>query len=157
MTLLWCPDQPNPPLSVSYRNSTLLISLISSLDTLSSLRDILSTRVPPLTMPETVATPPAIDAEPAPKSAAESAKPVLKSVLKSAPKPVPKSAAKQAANKAHKRQISEAIPRNKRADNERADAGKAHLEKEDHTDTGNEGAGTECRRSGRVRKPKQRN
>ena len=69
---------------------------------------------------------------------------------------------KQAANRAHKRQISEAIPRN-----ERADAGKAHLEKEDHTHTsnggvgnggaGSGGAGTECRRSGRVRKPKQHN
>ena len=96
-------------------------------------------------MPETAA---AIVSEPATEPATEPAKP----------------APKQAANRAHKRQISEAIPRN-----ERAEAGKAHLEKEDHTHTGdggagnegagnkgagNGGAGTECRRSGRVRKPK---
>jgi hypothetical protein len=47
-------------------------------------------------------------------------------VLASAPKPAPK----QAANRAHERQISEAIPRN-----ERADVGKTHLEKEDYTHT----------------------
>ena len=114
---------------------------ISSLDTLPSLRDILSTRAPPSapTMPETAA---AIVSEPALEPA----------------KPAPK----QAANRAHKRQISEAIPRN-----ERAEVGKAHLEKEDHTHysnggagnggAGSGGAGTECRRSGRVRKPKQHN
>ena len=80
---------------------------ISSLDTLPSLHDLLGTGAPPLasTMPETAA---AIVSEPATEPA----------------KPAPK----QAANRAHKRQISEAIPRN-----ERADAGEAHLEKEDHT------------------------
>jgi hypothetical protein len=144
VTLLWCPDHPKSPPSASRRNS---IISISSLDTLLSLRDVLGTRAPPSapTMPETATTPAATVPEPAP----EPAKPV--------PKPAPKPAPKQAANRAHKRQISEAIPRN-----ERADAGKAHLEKEDHTHTGNGGAdsggaGTECRRSGRVRKPKHPN
>ena len=136
VTLLWCPDQSNPSPSAPRRNS---IISISSLDTLPSLRNILSTRVPPsaLTMPETATTPAAIVPKPAPEPA----------------KPAPK----QAANGAHKRQISEAIPRN-----ERADAGKTYLENENPPRTGNggadsRGADTECRRSGRVHKPKQRN
>ena len=49
-----------------------------------------------------------------------------------APEPAPEQTPKRAANRANKRQISEAIPRN-----ERADAGKALLEKEDSTHTGN--------------------
>ena len=57
-------------------------------------------------------------------------------VSEPAPEPA-KPAPKQAANRAHKRQISEAIPRN-----ERAEVGKGHLEKEDHTHTGNEGVGS---------------
>ena len=66
---------------------------------------------------------------------------------------VPEARPKPAANTAHKRQISEAIPRN-----ERLNAGRAGLEEEGHTHTGGDGgAGTGIRRSGRARKPKQRN
>jgi hypothetical protein len=57
-------------------------------------------------MPGTATTPAAMIPEPAPEPA----------------KPAPK----QAANRAHEHQITEAIPRN-----DRADVGKTHLEKED--------------------------
>ena len=85
---------------------------------------------------------------------------------------VPEARPKPAANTAYKRQISEAIPRNERLNAGRAGleegdhtytgsdggAGRAGQEEEDHTHTGGDGgAGTGIRRSGRARKPKQRN
>jgi hypothetical protein len=97
-------------------------------------------------MPETAITPAIIVPKLAPEPAKPAPKPAFKRASKPASKPAFKPASKQAANRAYKRQISEVIPRN-----ERADAGKAHLEKEDPTHTGNGGTGTECRRSGRAR------
>ena len=72
------------------------------------------------------------------------------------PEASPAARPKLATNMVHKRQISEAIPRN-----ERPIARQAHLEEEDHTHTGegaggSGGAGAGIRRSGRARKPKQR-
>jgi hypothetical protein len=127
-----------------YLSSTVYYLNLKSRD--PSLRDLLDTRAPPSapTMPETAATPAATITESAPESAPELAPELASEPVKPAPK--------QAANTAHKRQISEAIPRN-----ERADAGKAHLEEEDHTYTGggagSGGAGTECRRSGECASP----
>jgi hypothetical protein len=84
-------------------------------------------------MPGTATIPAAIVPEPAPEPA----------------KPAPKPAPKQAANRGNGHQITEAIPRNKRAD-----VGKTHLEKEDHTHTGN---GAQALTQGRPSAPKQRN
>jgi hypothetical protein len=113
--------------------------LILSLESLPGVRDLLTLRAPPKV------------AVPAPYMPEIAASPALP-----APEALPAARPKPAANTAHKRQISESIPRN-----ERPIAREARPEEEDNTDTGegaggNEGAGTGIRRSGRARKPKQR-
>ena len=87
VTLLWCPEQ-------SRRHS---IVSISSLESFPSVRDLLAPRTPP----EVAGPPPAMPETVAPPAAA----------ITEAP---PATRPKPAANTAHKRQISEAIPRNER-------------------------------------------
>jgi hypothetical protein len=130
--LLWCPEQPR-------RHS---IVLISSLESFPSARDLLTPRASPevagplLTIPETAAPPAAAITEALPATR---------------PKP--------AANTAHKRQISEAIPRNERLIARQARPEPAEGDARKNRQGGAEGdaaAGTAVRRSNRSRKPKER-
>jgi hypothetical protein len=132
VTLLWCPEQ-------SHRHS---IVLISSLESLPSVGDLLAPRAPPevagpsSVMPKTVAPPAAAITEASP-----AARPKL------------------AANTAHKRQISEAISRNERPITRQARPELAERDaREDHQKDNEGGAttGTAIRCSGHTRKPKQR-
>ena len=132
VTLLWCPEQ-------SRRHSILSIS---SLESFPSVGDLLTPRAPP----EVAGPPPAVPETVAPPAAAiTEAPPVAR------PKP--------AANTAHKRQISEAMPRNERPIARQARPEPAEEDTREDRQRGAEGgaaAGTAIRRSGRSRKPKQR-
>jgi hypothetical protein len=146
VTLLWCPEQ-------SRRLS------ISSLESFSSVRDLLAPQAPPgvagppPAMPETLAPPEVAGPPPAmPEMVAPPAAAITEDPPTARPKP--------AANTAHKRQISEAIPRNERPIARQARPEPAERDaREDHQE-GAEGDAaadiTTVRRSGRAPKPKQR-
>jgi hypothetical protein len=132
MTLLWCPEQ-------SRRYS---IVAISSLESLPSVRDFLAPRAPP----EVTGPPPAI-----PETVVPSAAAITEAPPTTLPKP--------GTNTAYKRQISDAIPWNKRPIVRQARPELAEGDTREDRQGGAEGGvtvGNAIRRSGRARKPKQR-
>jgi hypothetical protein len=132
VTLLWYPEQ-------SRRHS--IISILY-LESLPSVRDLLTLRAPP----EVAGPPPATPEIVAPPAAA----------ITEAP---PAARPKPAVNTAYNRQISEASPRNERPITRQARPEPAEGDTREDRQGGTEGgaaAGTAVRRSGRAHKPKQR-